>query len=314
MSVADQAVEKQKQDAQVASARKNEAKVAIFQLKNPQGSGFIKEDTIGTPNPIELMFPGIRRLHTTSAYLKNKGTAKEERVVIRHIASERTIEAEKQRNPELSNGVNDGIEFKNGRLIVVDEGRSRMKYAFMQKDSRNATNPDRLPDADEVYEEIFPEKEKEVNIAGIIDRQEAEQYVKDKFILSRSKEGFRYDEEKLDAYCHLFNIAAESPASKIQGLFTMAATYPGEFLRKARSYEETVYLEISQAERLCIIEFGATQCGYMNKNKLLVTYSAALSDGDKKQKLASYLQSSAGAVDYKEFKIELEDRIGQSVK
>jgi hypothetical protein len=283
-----------------------QAPVAIFELVDQAESGFIKIGTEKLTEPVQLTYPAYRVLLTESSYkvdLREGGYSVER---IRHILGCNEIHANKQEEKGFApNPLADQIRFKDGRLIVAREGKNIGTYDYLKKSSMNESSPDRLPDAPAIYREIFPEVEEQKVHNSEFDFADAVTYIKQAFILKQGADGTAYDEHKVEAFANLFNVVAETIPGKINGLVATAKLNPVVFLQKARSFEQGTLLELEHAERLQVIKVDQTNTHYLNKDKVICSYSDKLSKEQKLKHVAAYFMSFEGAGDYKEFLVEL---------
>lgn len=293
-------ITRSKQDELVRNAKKNKEEVGIFELLDTQPSGFIKEGTEKLPEPVELAHPAYRKILTNSAYYDGKGV----RQVIRHVANAKSILVSEQNkegvapNPKL-----DQIIFKNGRLIVSSVGKTGVLLKYLRASSMNIGAEGRIEDATPVYKEIFPEKETEGFNVKEFDIAKAVGIVQQ--LVTVGKDGYEYDEVRLNAYAKLFNVIASSPSSQIASLIATAKAFPVEFVQKIQHFEGNMMIDLAHAETLGLISFGDTQVTYVGENKVLTSYSNKLDKEQKVRTLATLFQSPEGAEELRIFQTKL---------
>ena len=92
----------------------------------------------------------------------------------------------------------------------------------------------------------------------------------------------------------------------LQALIATVNAFPTEFTQKVKIYEESIMQEIGQALLLNVIKFEPVRVVYTGQDKVITTYSASLSDDQKKQKLVDYFRTDAGIAAYEEFHANVE--------
>lgn len=311
MSVS-QAIERQRNQELVDTAREEGVDVGVFMLLDQQPSGFIRKGTENMPNSPMLTNPVARAILRESAYRKDNPKGGFTRVPTEYVFGAQYIEKSKlgdtPRNP-----VTDRIEFRQGMKVVVGEGANLNLLEYMRKDSRNETCDCSLPNVEKVYKEIFPEKVKE----GVNEDEfyfgDALKFIRETFITGKDKKGYIYDDVRLRAFCNLFGIAAETAAGRVQALISTAKLNPQAFIKQSELFEQKIYLDISHGEQMGIIRFDATNVSYVEKDRILTTYSAQFTADAKRKALASFFMSAEGREEYNIFLTELEFKSQQSL-
>lgn len=296
---------------QLLNAEQLNAEVAVYELIDRLGSGFIREGTERMPEPDEIDVAGTRTILSSSAYRKNTGTQKKpnwKRVPIRYRASSESVDPEEQdKLGHEANPANDKIVFKNGRLVVVKEGLSIGKFEFLRKDSRNETNPDRIPTVPVIYREIFPEKENENSNEDDFALANAISYLQE-FITDKSeKKGISYDNYRLGALARLHNIVADSPGGMMKGLLANAKLNPLEFLNKSKEFEIATATEILHGLKLNVLSFENSRVINVPRKSVLLSFETGLQEDQRIKRLAGFFMSEKGAAAYQMFKVDLND-------
>jgi hypothetical protein len=300
-----------------------EVEFAIFELIDRQPSTWLKKGTEELPEDQQVRkdAPGVRKILNVSAYATDVKKNKEgkiigyNRVETKYIFGAAEIATKKlaEDSTAIPSPEDDQIVFINGRLIVANDGGFKSKFKFMKEgDSRNETNPNRIPSVDAVYREVFPEKEKEVSYEKEFAISKAITKVEE--LVDRDKNGYTYNENKLNAFCKLFGVSAESNGGKVVSLLGLAKADPFEFLDKVRIFEQQVYQEIASAIDLGLIELEPNRATYVGKNEIITTYSDKLSNEKKIRYLADFFNSEEGREQYELFKIEFEYKKEQALK
>lgn len=298
--------------ALIEQGEENNAEVAVFELIDRQGSGFIRIGTEKMPEPDEIDVAGYRQILAKSAFRQGKGkkdpktnlkTGPYDRIAIRYRAdSDSIMPAEQDEANSAESYENDRIVFKNGRIVVINEGLTKGLFAFLRHDSRNVTNPKRIPGVKGVYREIFPERENENDLSDIFTENAAVSYV-ESLITDKTPGKFQYDENRLIALCQYWGVVADSNGSRLKSLVALAKHKPAEFLQKSQAFEEQTMTEIAHAVKLGVIKFEANRVTM--GDKVLFSFSDKLTEKQKYNALSGFFQTHDGDGKYREFAIEL---------
>lgn len=296
-------------EKEAPKTKKTEIETVIFERIDQRDSGFIQEGTERLPEPIQLRSPKFLSSIRSSHYLsKPEGKDKQRSAVyIRYINGVDVVEVDIQRQKGLESRVNpkrDLIIFKDGQLVVANEGRLIGLVNYMRKSSFCGTNPDRDPTVEVLWVEVFPEKTKsDVNEKAFLEGDAVAMIRK---LVERDGDGYTYDEDKLSAYCDLMGATAESPAGKVNLLIALAKKDPANFIEKVKIFEQQYMSEIALAVELGVIQFDDTAVSYVKDGKLITTYNSKLNKGQRYEKLAGFFQTFEGDGAYKIFKVELD--------
>jgi hypothetical protein len=286
--------------------------VAFFEMTGQRPSGFVQEGTERSADPNQLTAPEILKIRSTSHYFKNTKNGLE-RVDIRYILGVNTIVvAEQDAKKHLFNPRRDVIILRKGMITVAREGNTTGLYDYLHKCSYNESNPERDTAVDIRFREVVPSKAEVDDNELLFAQAEAVNLVK--ALVTKNGEAYVYDEEKLNAYCTLWQVVADSPAAKINALIANAKLKPVEFIEKSKAYDQRFQMELVQAEELQLIKYGQTTVEYVQKSEVILSFTGAfLSKDVKRERLAAYFQSADGAIAYQRFLIELETIKGKRV-
>lgn len=290
--------------------------IAIFELiQKGQGSGFIRDDTKNTPNPMEIIFPKNRALINRSVVReeseKNPGTFIN--VPTRYIyGCELIREADQKKENVLPNPKMDRIEFKNGLLTCAKDGATVGQYNWLKTHAQNLTNEKRLKHLDPIFKEIKPaETSHEIN-KNEFAIAEAVMYIRN--LMTEKGGRFIFQEERVDAICNQFGIYADSYEAKIQALTAYAKHNPVFFLEESKKTEQIVLIQVQHGIKLKVIEFTGNTAMYVKKDIKIKTFSGNLSDEKKVNSLANYFQTVDGREAYELFAAELAAAKSDSLK
>lgn len=290
--------------------------IAIFELvQKGQGSGFVRDDTRNTPNPMEIVFPKNRALINRSVVREK--SEKNEGVFInvptRYIyGCELIKEVDQKKENILPNPRTDRVEFKNGLLTVPKDGATVGLYNWMTTHAQNLSNENRLKHLDPIFKEIKPaETAQEIN-KNEFAIAEAVMYIRN--LMTEKGGKFIFQEERVDAICNQFGIYADSYEAKIQALTAYAKHNPVFFLEESKKSEQIVLIQVSHGVKLKVIEFVGNTAMYVSKDIKIKTFTGNLSDEKKINALANYFQTVDGREAYELFAAELAEAKSNSLK
>ena len=296
---------------------KSKYPVAIFELipASQNGANFVREDTIGTQNPIVLIHPKNRVIQNESVVkMKNvKGDAFVN-VPTRYIYNQDIIlKKEQETNNIQPNPRTDKINFINGLITVPKNGAFVGLYEFLKQHAQNLTNPERIESLQPIFRELKPaEDAHEANFNEFLST-EAIGYIKEMVTVNKDKT-YSYNEDRIDAICPLFGVVADSYEQKVTALIQVAKADPQTFLVKAKTVEQTMEIEVSHGIKLGVIAFEGNTALYVGKNLKIKTWPGRLAEEKKNQVLAQYFSSSDGKEAYELYKAELAAAKAESIK
>lgn len=286
--------------------------VAIFELipNSKNGSGFVREDTLNSKDPIRILHPMNRVIQNTSivSELSDDPELKKEKIYvdvpIRYVYGSAVIKKTDQEkanvnlNPQMSS-----IVFKNGLLTVPKDGPFVGLYVFMTSHAQNETNPNRVKRLPAIFREIKPAADAHDNNVFEFQQVEALSYIK---ALVDQKEGkYVYNEDRIDVLSVIFNVFAESPAQKVTALMAYAKLKPADFLEKAKASEQTMLIEIDHGLKLEVISFEGQTAIFKKLNRKIKEFTSAKNEDALRKALADYFGTQSGKENYGVFKAEL---------
>jgi hypothetical protein len=284
--------------------------IATFELlPNATGSGFFREDTVRTANPIEIVYPKNRALINRSVVRqKDEKTDAYINVEIRYIYGQPVIlKAEQEKMNIKPNPRMDRVEFKNGILTVPKNGATVGLYEFLTNHAQNISNPEHAQHFSHlkpIFREIKPAEDAQQINKTEFEIAEAKMYIKQ--FLSEKNGGYEFQEERIDALANQFNVVAESYEEKVKGLLHYAQLNPVYFITEARKTEQTTLIEVSHALKLKVIEFAGNTAMYVEKDEKIKSFTGNLNSEEKKMKaLANWFQTNEASEAYELFKAEL---------
>ena len=268
--------------------------VAIFELipHSSQGAGFVREDTIGTPNPIRIIHPKTRVIMNTSVVRaeseKTPGTFVN--IPIRHIYGQETILQKQQEAENMTTSTRDKIIFINGFLTVTRDGANVGLYDFLMANAQNITNENRVDNGGTITP-VFRQVKAEEN-AGKQNHIEFKQteaiaYIS-KLVKKLDDGSFEYDEDGIDILCGTHGIHAAGSGQKINALIAFAKTDPDAFLAEAKTSEQKMFIEIKHALALKVISMEGTIIAYADNTPIKKLSNAQNTDEKKVNALAAF--------------------------
>lgn len=282
--------------------------VAIFELlpASKNGSGFVREDTVGTADPIRILHPKNRVIQNVSVKKVESETEKGVfiNVPTRYIYGQEVILQKKQDEQNIQpNPKTDKVVFINGLLTVPKDGAFVGLYNFMKEHAQNITNEGRIESLQPIFREIKPSEDAHKDNFTDFLIVEAIGYIK---ALVTEKAGkFVYNEERIEALCPLFNVYAETIEQKTTALIAIAKADPQGFLNKAKANEQTVLIEVQHGLLLKVIGFEGNTAVYIDKKAKIKEFPGLKDDEARKTALANYFSTIDGKDAYDLFKVEL---------
>lgn len=286
--------------------------VAIFELipLSKNGSGFVREDTLNSKDPIRIMHPINRVIQNTSIIkeMSEDPKLKKEKIYvdvpIRYVygfAGIRKAEQEAANvnpNPQMSS-----IVFKNGLLTVPKDGPFVGLYEFMSNHAQNATNPNRVERLPAIFREIKPAEDAQIDNLFEFQQVEALSYIK---ALVEQKDGkYIYNEDRIDVLSVIFNVFGESPSQKVAALIAYAKLKPNDFLEKAKASEQTMLIEVDHGLKLEVISFEGQTAIFLKLKRKIKEFTGAKNEDALRKALADYFGTQSGKENYEVFKAEL---------
>lgn len=305
-------------------------------LCDQQPSGYIREDTIGTQNPIEKTCPGsfyipekggesIRYVlienkdgkrkrvvvETTEALemIKNKSEGYEniipEKYSIRYIKGcpEISVEWQKENNWLPSPD-------PHSDAIMIEDGYGEftytsdpVKYRYIRELMWNADLPNRLAHVKPMYYEIKESKKDEFNIDIILARKGAMDEWEKLVIKGKQGQGNTYNEEKIRGYAELMNVQGRNTTERLTALYQKLNAEPLLFVEKVKAYKEETITDISHAIDLKLLRFEGNDAVLFNDKR--ISLGNVGSKSTKIERLSDMLKTS----EYKETYVTLKNQI-----
>lgn len=290
-----------------ARPKKEKPKVIFIEVADKRDSGFVRDGTEGTKYEERLNCPGKLVVPSYSfRYTYDKVKDEWYNEEIQYIKGQREISVQKQKEQGLKpNPKMDKIIIEKGHMTIAREGADIGLFDYMEASFWNVSNPERSPNASGLYKVVDLTKiEEAINERDLLSNEA----VAEVYTLQTKKAGvWVYQEQRIDSYCELFNVAAQSYASKITALAGIAKMYPKEFLEKIAIFEQTSATLVSHALQLNVIKFEGNVAAYVKKDKIVKDLGLEKMKHDEKiEALATYLRSKDGYEASQELTVEVE--------
>lgn len=287
---------------------KDNVPVMYLEICDQGDSGFIMDGTENSSNPHQLRTPTVSWIPTEgiTVYVDKDGIRRHKN--IRHIKNCESIDPQEQEKMGFKpNRMNDKIPFDLAFANVKREGSTVGTFDYLKAATYFLNNELRPDSSTPLYREIKINE----RAVDVVDEDELLTTAKSKVYALRVNTGkekqYRYDEDKINAYCRLLNVWDESPETKIVLLLAKASQSPYEFLQTITKAEQTVITEISHALQLGMIMFEGNTAQYTNENEVITTFGVGkMSEVKKIEALATYFQTPEGNNALTKFRTNLE--------
>ena len=291
----------------------------LIEWIDQQDSGWVKGDIENNPaiayqNPQKVTCPN-------RAYIPNTGFMREEvtevvdgkerkvlkNVAIRYIANCPYIRVDEQEKngfkPHVDKSV-DKIAIDKGYSTIVREGDIAL-YDYLMVVNYNASNPKRSLSAGALFRVV--ELNKDLEKASEDKFTVAEALMKVKGLAKKTKQGYIYEDVKIDGLCALFNLYGETPQEKIEKLTNIAESDAEKFLEMVTKYEETTITDVTHAIQLGVIRINKGSVEYVESNKIITSFEdKTIKKGDAIEKFADLLKTPEYHHVYIELKTNIE--------
>lgn len=278
------------------------APVLFIELVDRKNSGFVLNGTENTANHTELSVPNILwipnrgyRCVTTNEEVGGKTIEVRNNQEIRWVKNENEIVIEKQnQRGVIPNRYEDKIPVDKGYATVVREGATIGLYDYLKDVYFNESNPDRPETADAIFREVKLDEraegfaEEDEMLADAIKMVTA-------LRIKTGKDSYKYNENKINAYCQCLNVFGETPAIKIHALMAIAKGRPDIFINTIRKFDNQANIEIAHALELSVIKLDGNAVQSVEENKVYFTFDGETKKDQKIKRFADFLNTPEGA-------------------
>lgn len=293
-------------------SKKEKAPVLFIELCDQRDSGWVLDGTSGTVHETRLTSPSAEFI-PNRGYRKAEGKNPETGEVeaydeeIRYIKNQRILSVQEQKLKGITpskNKLEDKIIIKGGNFSVVREGAYIGLYDYLKDVYYNTSNPDRSPAAKDIFKVVEVGKKEEAINDATLRYADAVQLIGT--LYAKKKDGYKYNEPKIDALCSVFQVFAETYSGKVNGLLSHAQRDPEGFLQRALKFEQTIVMEVGHAFELDVLKFEGNTA-MLHDGRVLADLGAGnMKHETKLNKLADLLATDEYKSKYDELKIELE--------
>lgn len=285
---------------------KDGIEIMFLEVFDQQDSGFVQDGTERTPYEQRLNKTTVTWVPTEGQEPYMDGKVKRYKK-IRHIkASENIYPLEQEKNGYFPNRTSDKIPIDNGFITIKREGSTIGTFDYLKASTYFFDNPLRPDTATPIYRELKINE----NAVALIDEDELETMAKLKVYalrINRGERNYEYNVDKINTYCNLLNVFADTPEQQIVLIMDKAIKNPPLFLDIIVKAEQTVITEVTHALQLNVILFDKNTAQYAKEAKVINTVGTGnMSQERKIEALASWLQTPEGNSALTELRINLE--------
>jgi hypothetical protein len=272
------------------STERVEVPTMLIEIVNQQDSGFVRDDTAGTPYEERiktagvLFVPNIGNMAEPILDSKGEKTGRTKNVKIRYIKGCPYIKVEEQEKlnykpNEISS--EDQIAIKKGSSIIKKEGDTAL-YDYLENVYYNLNAPNRPNKAKALFKVVQVDRKNEQLNEHIFIKADAIKLI-ESLVLKNANKGYKYKEEKIDSLLSaLAEFGGETYAEKINTLTRIADKTPKKLLDIANKMENVLLTEISHALELSVIKFSGNTVEYVDGKSVLASLGTEKLSQDKK--------------------------------
>lgn len=286
---------------------KDNVEVLFLEVYDQQDSGFVMDGTERTPYEQRLNKTTVTWVpcEGTEVFLDEEGVKRSRR--IRHISGcESIYPAEQEKLGFFPNRQADKLPIDNGFITVRKETKTVGTFNYFKAATYWFDNPLRPDTATPIYKEIKVNE----NAVSLIDEDEVQTHAKLKVYalrISRGERKYEYNTDKINSYCNLLNVFAETPEQQIVLIMDKAIKNPKQFLDTIEKAEQTVITEITHALQLNVILFDKNTAMYAEESEVINTVGTGNMSQDRKiEALGSWLQTPEGNTSLTKLRTKLE--------
>lgn len=295
----------------------------FIELVDQQDSGYVRDDTAGTPYEEKITSPGVIFIPNTGkraeAILNDKGeeTGRYAFVPIRYIKGCPFIDvSEQDKNGWKPNSISqeDAIQIRKGQAVVRQEGDIAL-FDYLEKVFYNLNSPNRSVKAKAFFKVVELDRETEVLNEKDFLIADAVKYVQS-LVTKTGKNEYKYKEDKIDNILSVLGLfGGENYPSKINVLTHAAKNSAANFLQLVQKSDDIAVTEVSHAIELNVIQFNGNSVEFVEGKSLLANLGEGRFSVDKKVTiLAEMLRTPEYAQAYQDMKVKTEIAQENSLK
>jgi len=277
----------------------------VLELVHRRPSVFVLQGTEKNPEPDVLDCASEYMLRTTSVMME-----KGKRVKIRYIAGSELFKLDDQVKQDLKpNPLQDIIYFTFGRLSVNREGLNIGLYDFLSNHEGNRDNPNRPPNAEDVFYQINTEADAESSLADLDETAEVMNYLTTlrKPVPGKKKE-FTYDTEKIERLCKMLGVVpVESDAEKLKILVATGVGNPLFFLQLINAKTADLRVDVVTAREMGVISIDGESASFIENGENFYKFKNKNGNYDARiTELVEYFSTEAGEMNLSIMEAKLE--------
>lgn len=292
-----------------------EVPTMFIELVKQQDSGFVRDDTKGTPYEETIKTAGVLFIPNRGKMAEeiidkatNKGTGRFNHVPIRYIKGCPYIKVEEQeKNNWLPSAISneDQIAIKKGSSIVRKE--DDMLFDYLSNVFYNLNAPNRPVKAKSLFKVVEIDRKNEQLNERVFIKADALNYIA-KLVVKSGKNSYKYKESQIDnLLTAMSEYGGDSYPEKINTLTRIAEKNPKALLDLAVKMDNLVMTEILHGIEFDVIVIKGNSVEYVADNKVLANLGTEKMSKDKQMEtLAELLRTPEYAQSYTELKAKIE--------
>ena len=302
-----------------------EVETLYIEVTEQGDSGWVKEDTKGTPYEEKITSPNVlfipNKGKMAKPIIKDGVVVSYKFVPIQYIKGCNEIEVEEQRKlgyePDDKGVFNKGNYISNEDAIPIIKGKAVIKnegdvalFNYLKNVLYNQSSPDReatTTRAKIMFKVIDINKNTEVFNEFDFLQAEAVNYIQVNLLLKVGKGQYKYQEAKIDNIMTVLNLFGEDYPQKVSVITKAAKTNPEGFLQLVVKLDQTILTEVAHALELDVIRFEGNTAEFVEGKKVVATLAVAHKSQENKIKaLSELLRTPEYAQVYQELTAKIE--------
>lgn len=294
----------------------------LFELVDKRPSNFFLDGT--EKNPVFLDAPDMAWVYNTGFCAKEveeigddgKPTGKKKIVnaKIRYIENDTSIFVEDQEARKVAfNPKGSKIHFEKSYLYLTKTPSTENLIEYLTKVYYNENAPHRPETATARFRVVnLKEKAEQSNI-------DEELVIEAKSLLyklrTKSKDGYKYNDEKIEKWCSLFNVYAGDDISiKFKTLSQIAGSDPENFIKLISVFDSGINTEVHHALEAKIISISDGVVSFENGAKIIKILSKdKMNIKDAIEEVSDFLQTSEGTPFLTELRAKVEAKTNKKL-
>jgi hypothetical protein len=304
---------------------KKEVETLYIELTEQGDSGWIKDDTKGTPYEEKITSPSVHfipnRGKMARAIMNGDVVTGYKYVPIQYIKGCNEIEVEEQRKlgyePDDKGIFNkgnyvsteDSIAIVKGKAVIKNEGDIGL-FEYLKNVLYNASSPFREETSTRakiMFKVIDINKSTETFNELDFLQAEAINYISQNLLFKVGKGQYKYHEPKIDNIMTVLNLFGEDYPQRIAVITKAAKTNPEGFLQIVYKLDQTTITEVTHALELNVIKFEGNSVEFVEGKKVVATVPSENKSHEKKiNALSDLLRTPEYAQVYQELIAKIE--------